>query len=57
MAQNLDFLQNIISPHKEMAAYETLWAMEDIILVLFEFSCFVFISAGVRFMVLRRKPP
>ena len=30
MAQGLSFLQNVISPQEEMAAYETLWAMEDI---------------------------
>ena len=30
MVQNLDFLQNVISPQEEMIAYETLWAMEDI---------------------------
>ena len=27
---SLDFLQNVISPQKEMFAYETLWAMEEI---------------------------
>ena len=30
MTQTLDFMKNIISPRKEMFAYETLWAMEDI---------------------------
>ena len=30
MIQDLNFLQNVISPQEEMFAYETLWAMEDI---------------------------
>ena len=30
MIQDLNFLQNVISPQEEMVAYETLWAMEDI---------------------------
>ena len=30
MIQDLDFLQNVISPQEEMSAYETLWAMEGI---------------------------
>ena len=30
MTQTLDFMKNIISPRKEMFAYETLWAMKDI---------------------------
>ena len=30
MKQDLGFLQNVVSPQKEMSAYETLWAIEGI---------------------------